>query len=344
MLRIDRSGRRFTRLAEPELAEREIWERQDLQQMVCNSPEQFFAELGERLLLIGQELCPTDVVDDRIDLLAIDTDGTTVILELKRGNHKLQLLQAISYAGMVSKWDGEELVATLADHAALSKDDAREQIGEFLGSGTLGDLNASQRIVLIAEHFDYTVLAAAQWLTEKYDVDIKCFRVQLSQDGDTLFLSCACVYPPADLSTVAVRRRRAAAEGKPAKWANWDEALAAIHNTAVVDFFKRRLTSGTRASLNSRVLRFRGGGVRLGVVARRARAYVWQRPRFKGDMEFWRTRLDAQADVAEVRGGEALSFVLTTPADFRSFEDVVERQLSGVEVLESAEDEPGSDE
>ena len=56
---------------------------------------------------------PPQTVQDRIDLLGIDSEGTSVIVELKRGSNKLQLLQAISYAGMVARWGWEEFRALL---------------------------------------------------------------------------------------------------------------------------------------------------------------------------------------------------------------------------------------
>ena len=58
-----------------------IRERSDLQQMIKASPEPFFRELGERVLLIGEELRPAEFVDDRIDLLAVDETGCAVIIE-----------------------------------------------------------------------------------------------------------------------------------------------------------------------------------------------------------------------------------------------------------------------
>ena len=94
MLRIDRRAKALKRLEQRQLPQAGLKERYDVQQMIRNSPDEFFAEMGEALLLLGEEVRPTDFVDDRIDLLAIDQHGATVIVELKRGTHKLQLLQA----------------------------------------------------------------------------------------------------------------------------------------------------------------------------------------------------------------------------------------------------------
>jgi RecB family endonuclease NucS len=90
MLRIDRAKRTMSRLGSTPLAAAGILERNDLQQMIRNTPAEFFAELGKQLLPLGEEIRPSEVVDDRIDLLALDTDGTAVIIELKRGAHKLR--------------------------------------------------------------------------------------------------------------------------------------------------------------------------------------------------------------------------------------------------------------
>jgi len=102
MLKIDRENHSLTPLEKPTLSEAAVRERYDLQEFICNSPDVFFVELGQELFLIGSELQPSETVQDRIDILAIDREGTVVVVELKRGNHKLQLMQAISYAAMVA--------------------------------------------------------------------------------------------------------------------------------------------------------------------------------------------------------------------------------------------------
>jgi len=45
------------------------------------------------------------------------------------------------------------------------------------------EINREQRIVLIAEAYDYEVLVGAEWLHNKYDLDILCCRISLSTDS-----------------------------------------------------------------------------------------------------------------------------------------------------------------
>lgn len=55
MLRIDRAKGTMVRLGQKPLATAGILERSDLQQMIHNAPAEFFAELGEQLLPLGQD-------------------------------------------------------------------------------------------------------------------------------------------------------------------------------------------------------------------------------------------------------------------------------------------------
>ncbi len=66
MLRMDRTQRALKGLDPAPLKTAGVLERTDLQTMIVNSPDAFWTEIRENLLLIGQGLLPTDVVDDRV--------------------------------------------------------------------------------------------------------------------------------------------------------------------------------------------------------------------------------------------------------------------------------------
>ena len=125
MLKIHRDNQRFSLLDAPTLADVSITERYDLQEFITNSPDAFFKEIGQELFLLGKEVLPSKNVQERIDVLAIDREGNCVVVELKRGNHKLHMLQAISYAGMISQWESD-------DFLQLLDDDQQDALSEFL--------------------------------------------------------------------------------------------------------------------------------------------------------------------------------------------------------------------
>lgn len=206
MVKISRDDKCFSRLKTSTLTERKIRERYDLQEFIWNSPEAFCQELGQDMLIFGKEVQPSSAVGDRIDLLAIDGDGLPVILELKRGSDRLQLFQAISYAGMVTDQKRERLLALQGVDAARAAG-----IDGFLqDSETEEQVNQEPRIILVAEAFDYEVLVGAKWLYEKYEVDIACVRVSMAYDetNDAEYLAFTQVFPTPEIEEIAKSRRR----------------------------------------------------------------------------------------------------------------------------------------
>src|SRR5262247_633858 len=172
MLRIDKANRLLIPLERKTMRDSGYWERRDIQEMICHTPTPFFEELGENIRIVGSEVQPTDFVLDRIDVLGIDPDGSAVIIELKRDNHKLHLLQALSYAGMVAKWEPKRFIEQLRNFNGAQQgiNQANEKLEEFMDEGDIDTVNRDQRIILLAEHFDYEVLVTAEWLIERYDV------------------------------------------------------------------------------------------------------------------------------------------------------------------------------
>jgi hypothetical protein len=320
------------------LVEAGLLERTDLQQMIRNSPDEFFAELGEKLLPVGEEIRPSEVVDDRIDLLAVDSEGSIVIIELKRGAHKLQLLQALSYAALISDWPRERLTAERARFSQRTENEVEEDFDEFLDEGS-GTLNGSQRVILVAEEYDFQVLATAKWLSERYEIDVACWRAELATDGSSEYLSLACIYPPPEL-VKAARSRRAPRAERPTRWSNWDEALAAVSNPAVVDFYRARLKENWPSRLRGRLLAFPVDNKRgFEMTARASYAYVWQRGRFDGDMEFWRKRLGPDCRFDSVADGRAIRFFLEKPDEFSAFWRAYREEIPG----KAFQNEPTSD-
>jgi hypothetical protein len=323
MVKISRADKRFTCLETKALSQANILERKDLQEYILNSFKPFCQELGEGLMIIAKEVRPSETVADRIDLLAVDDDGNVVIIELKRGNDKLQLLQAIAYAGMIAKWSPEELLAQAGKDRA---DEIRERIDD------LAMINRSQRILLVAEAYDYEVLIGAEWLY-KGGVEIDCVRVALAVDGAAEYLTFTQVFPTPELAEQA-RKRGSRGKAEASAYASWEDAFSASTNKAAVEFFKSQLSIGSVGRLrdHSIVLPV-GNDHKFRVRLCEKHAKVKLLGRFADDLAFWQARLSPPATVYAglVAGKESvLRLHLQTPEDFAAFKKAIGSELQNV--------------
>jgi hypothetical protein len=345
MLRIDKIKKTLVALEPKTMRESGYWERRDIQEMICRSPGSFCQELGEDIHIVGTEIKPTDFVQDRIDLLGIDPDGAAVILEIKRDSHKLHLLQALAYAGMVAKWEPKLFIEALRDFnqkynnkAGQSFEEARDELEDILDEGDIDAVNRSQRVVLLAEEFDYEVLVTAEWLTG-YDIDVRCFRIALAKNGSEDLLTCTRTYPPPELTELAISRRRKKTFGEQDSH-DWETALGTIENQAVVNFVRQELLEGRPNNPRGKYLRFLIGGKRRFVVyVKREWARVSQSSRFENDIEFWKSRLGVDHEITVTSGDKKLRFRLSNEADFNKFKKAFTTELTNVEFDGPSDDE-----
>jgi hypothetical protein len=313
MLKIDRENRALEPILAQTLKEAGIEERADLQDLIENNSKAFFDEIDlENAVLLGTEVKPSDRVGDRIDLLALADDGTVIVIELKRGSEKLHLLQGISYAAMIAKWQPDQFVELnqkLNQNRELELEDGAK-------------INSAQRIVLVADAFEYEVLTTAEWLFETYGLDILCIRLEVARDRDAEYLTCEQVYPAPALEDQAVRRgekRISHRESRPPP--SPDEILASIANDDVADFLAEQRTKVHFDEKNKPLKYVVRSRVEWSISIHKRFASVWQYRRFSEDLEFWKQRLTNRETVAEKENGRALGFRLESRPDFDAFLD-----------------------
>ncbi len=344
MLKIESGQKKLTALKKITMREAGYWERRDIQEMICRSPGAFCEELGEYIHLVGSEVSPSDFVLDRVDLLGVDPDGVTVVIEIKRDSHKLQLLQALSYAGMVARHDPKYFVENLINFNrsygsknSQSMEEAREELEDVLEDGDVDGINRTQRIVLLAEQFDFEVLITAEWLSEKHDVDVRCYRIALSSDAAQEYFSCSRVYPPPELTELAIRRRKLRDTGVD-ETTTWEELLTAYKPCAATAFFRDEIKRGQENNRNRKALMYRVAGKRrFHLSLRDGYVYVWQEGRFKEDQTYWQSMLSSSESIVPVRNGKAISFKLITVEDFSQFVVGVNGDLRAKEFTNSSD-------
>jgi hypothetical protein len=247
MLKIDPNTKTLVQISPTNLKQSNILERTDFQQAIVQSWDAFCSEMGyEELFLIGSEITPHDSCRDRIDILGLSRDGRPVVFELKRHREKLQLLQAISYAAMVAKWEPERFLKELENNENEDTDELRAMLhGE-------GFALSDPEIVLVAESFDPEVILAADWLSE-FGVPISAFSISAVEHGGDVLLSIDQRFPLAGVDDVYVRRARK--PGGDEKESSWDDAIKActfpFAQRALAVFQRRSAGNPSRRSFYS---------------------------------------------------------------------------------------------
>lgn len=235
MLKLDAASKELTPVPATTLTQSNILERADLQAAIESSWDAFAAELGyDELFLVGSEITPHDSCKDRIDLLGLSRDGTPVVFELKRHRDKLQLLQAISYAAMVARWDARRFL----DAVGARDDEEADELRSLLSGGSF-ELETPE-IVLIAESFDPEVILAADWLG-RFEVPISAFAITAVEHEGSTLISLDQKFPLPGVDDLYVRRS-ARAGGEPT--GSWDDALKAVEfpfAKRAVDIFRKRI-------------------------------------------------------------------------------------------------------
>ena len=196
LFRINPENRESERIDEVEFAGLGFQERRDIQEWVAANP----GILGEDLLVIGKEFSGFDRTDERLDLLAVDTDGKLVIIELKRDDTGADAhWQAIKYASYIHRASVNEIVRVLAEYEEVSEEEAVDKLLRHIGADDLNVLNNDQRIILASHRFAPEVTSAALWLNEKAPGEdlITCVQLTPYRDGEagSLYVQANTIIP-----------------------------------------------------------------------------------------------------------------------------------------------------
>lgn len=206
MFKIDRETNRISKLKPIGFSGLGFTERQHLQEWLEHLPD----ALGEELLLIQKEFAGFDDTRERLDLLAIDKQGSLVIIENKLDDSGRDVVwQALKYASYCSALSKTNIASIYQQYLDRSGEAGRaqERICEFLGVDEFEELRINvgnnQRIILVAGHFRKEVTSTVLWLA-KHGLNIKCFRATPYQYDQNLFMSLDQVIPLAEAEELMI--------------------------------------------------------------------------------------------------------------------------------------------
>lgn len=200
MYRIDPHSNAIVKLKERSFSELGFKEREHLQEWIAKEP----TVLGEELLIIQKEFSGFSDTQERLDLLALDKQGSLVIIENKLDSTGKDVTwQALKYASYCSSLSKENVRKIYQDYLDKRnpEEKAEEKLAEFFDNTEYEDLNlnkgVTQRIILIAANFRKEVTSTVLWLLN-FKVRLQCFRATPYSMGDELFLNVEQIIPMQD--------------------------------------------------------------------------------------------------------------------------------------------------
>jgi hypothetical protein len=201
MFKIDMKSNSITSLTARTFGELGLRERNNLQEWIAKEP----SCLGEELLIIQKEFSGFSDTHERIDLLALDKQGSLVLIENKLDDTGRDVTwQALKYASYCSRLSKEHIRRVYQEFLDKTNPgaDAGGLITEFLEADDYEDVAVNkgfaQRIMLIAANFRKEVTSTVLWLLN-FKLRIQCFRVSPYSMGDQHFLNIEQIIPTKDV-------------------------------------------------------------------------------------------------------------------------------------------------
>lgn len=198
----------------------QVLERADLQRLLRARID----AIVDDVLIVSEEFGAFAEARRRIDLLGVDREGHLVVFELKRTEDGGHLeLQALRYAAMISAMTFDDLVEHygryLSQTEPAAADEARPRLVDWLedadGENTV--LSREVRIVLVAAGFDREITTTVLWLTDLYNLDIRCIRLTPYKVGERLLLDVQQVIPLPEASELTIQLRRRETQARAAR-------------------------------------------------------------------------------------------------------------------------------
>ena len=181
---------------------------ENLRTLLRDQPE----VLEEGLFIIAEEFSNWQDSGRSIDLLALDSEGNLVVIELKRtqtGDYSE--LQAIRYAAMVANMTFEQIVEAHRDYLTKrgEEEDARERVLGHLEATDESEVDVHTdrpRIILASAGFSKELTTSVLWLRD-CGMNLSCVKLQLFHSGEALILDTSQVIPLPEATDYLVKVR-----------------------------------------------------------------------------------------------------------------------------------------
>lgn len=190
---LDQSKNKLTELTQTTYSALGLQENNNLHKWLADHID----ALGEDLLVVQREHVAVNETMRRPDIVALDSDGQIVVVEVKRESASAGVVwQSVVYASYYQAYAPSDIVNMYRDFEKLEPEEARNSLLQHTESEDIADLNSNQRIILVAPGFEPEVISAAMWLGD-HGVDMTCieFRPYRDEQNDRVLIHLNVVIP-----------------------------------------------------------------------------------------------------------------------------------------------------
>jgi hypothetical protein len=200
MFLIDKSSNNILRLNEKTFSELGYREREHLQEWIAKNPECF----GEPLLIIQKEFDGFADTSERLDLLALDKQGSLVLIENKLDDSGRDVTwQSLKYASYCSSLGRSAILEIYQSYLNRYEAGAiaEQKLTDFFDGVDVTEIAfnqpLTQRIILVAARFRKEVTSTVLWLMG-FKIRVQCFKTSVFTLEDQSFLNFEQIIPTKD--------------------------------------------------------------------------------------------------------------------------------------------------
>jgi hypothetical protein len=160
--------------------------------------------ISEDLLLLGRQICTS--YGKVIDMLAIDGDGKTYILELKRNRTPREVVaQGIDYASWVQNLSYQEIKTIFEEnnHPKLFETAFSEKFGNELPE----KINEEHQITIVCAELDDETERIINYLANNYGVPLNAVFFRFFKEGQGDYLTRTWLIDPYELKEAVIPSR-----------------------------------------------------------------------------------------------------------------------------------------
>lgn len=195
MYKVNKASNTIEKLDERLFKDLGIKERDHLQEWIAKNPE----VLDPNLLIIQKEFDGFNDTHERLDLLALDSDGNLVVIENKLDDTGRDVTwQALKYTSYCSTLTTKQILKLYQDYLDKNglEGNAEELVKNFLSSkdDELYLNSGDQRIVFVANKYRKEVTSTVLWLLD-HGIKIQCFRAIPYTREKEIFLQIEQIIP-----------------------------------------------------------------------------------------------------------------------------------------------------